>query len=85
LILPVMTPDNAAMIPAGAPAKTLPLRQLSCARCGAAFACGSGGKDGCWCMDEASRLPMPAANAGDCVCPACLRAALSAQPEMRSA
>ena len=56
----------------------LPLRRLACARCGAAFDCGSGGSDGaCWCMDEAFRLPMPGAAREDCLCPACLRAALS--------
>jgi hypothetical protein len=51
------------------------LRQLSCARCGAAFECGSAaGK--CWCAEEDFRLPMPAADSGeDCLCPACLRAA----------
>lgn len=54
----------------------LPLRRLACARCGAAFECGSGGSEGaaCWCMDESYRLPMPEAGAGDCLCPACLRA-----------
>jgi hypothetical protein len=52
----------------------LPLRRLACARCGAAFECGSGDSEGaaCWCMDESYRLPMP--EAGDCLCPACLRA-----------
>ena len=54
----------------------LPQRRLACSRCGAAFECGSGGGDGdaCWCMDERYRLPMPEAGAGDCLCPACLRA-----------
>jgi hypothetical protein len=54
----------------------LPLRRLACARCGAAFDCGSGDNEGaaCWCMDESYRLPMPEAGAGDCLCPACLRA-----------
>jgi uncharacterized protein len=55
----------------------LPLRRLTCARCGTAFECGSGGSEGgaCWCMDEDYRLPMPDAAGGDCLCPNCLRAA----------
>jgi hypothetical protein len=69
-----MTSDNAEMIPAAA----LPLRQLVCARCGGEFQCGTGGADGgCWCMDEAARLPMPATGSGDCLCPQCLRSALA--------
>jgi len=69
-----MTPDNATMIPA----RTLPLRALVCERCGVAFECGTAGADGsCWCMDESYRLPMPAS--GDCLCPACLRAAAAQQ------
>jgi hypothetical protein len=53
----------------------LPLRRLTCARCNSAFDCGSGGTaGGCWCMDEDYRLPMPNPAAGDCLCPACLRA-----------
>jgi hypothetical protein len=53
----------------------LPLRRLACARCGTTFECGSGSQDAaCWCMDESFRLPMPEAGAGDCLCPACLRA-----------
>jgi hypothetical protein len=53
----------------------LPQRRLACGRCGAAFDCGSGGKDGgCWCMDEPARAPMPAAPAEDCLCPDCFRA-----------
>jgi hypothetical protein len=76
LILPAMPPDNASMIPA----QPLPLRQLACARCGAAFECGSASADGtCWCMEETVRLPMPAPGAADCLCPACLRSAASAQ------
>jgi hypothetical protein len=49
------------------------LRQLACARCGAAFECGAAaGK--CWCAEENYPLPVPAANSGeDCLCPACLR------------
>ena len=57
----------------------LPLRRLACARCGSAFDCGSGGSNGaCWCMDEDYRLPMSEASAGDCLCPACLRAEAAA-------
>lgn len=61
----------------------LPLRRLACARCGAAFDCGSGGTEAaCWCMDEAYRLPMPdTTTGGDCLCPACLRAMASAAKE----
>jgi hypothetical protein len=54
-------------------------RDLTCARCGAAFECGSTvGK--CWCAEEDFRLPMPAINSGeDCLCPACLRKAAQAK------
>ena len=63
------------MTPAPA-AQSLPLRRLTCGRCGTAFDCGSGSADhACWCMDESYRLPMPEPAAGDCLCPACLRAA----------
>jgi hypothetical protein len=51
-------------------------RQITCARCGAAFECGLAGD--CWCAAEPYRLPMPnAATAAkeDCLCPACLRRA----------
>ena len=60
----------------------LPLRRLACARCGTAFECGSGGSEdaACWCMDESYRLPMPEAGAGDCLCPACLRAMAAKEP-----
>jgi len=58
-----------------------PVRRLACARCGAAFDCGSGGRDGgCWCADEDVRMPMPGATGGDCLCPECLRAAAAARP-----
>ena len=55
----------------------LPARRIACARCGASFDCGSGGRDGgCWCVDEPYRVPMPAVAdaAEDCLCPDCLRA-----------
>jgi len=46
-------------------------RPLTCARCGAAFECGST-LGHCWCAEEDFRLPMPADAAQDCLCPACL-------------
>jgi uncharacterized protein len=56
----------------------LPIRRLACARCGTVFDCGAGGKDGgCWCMNEPVRAPLPVNAAGDCLCPACMRAAAS--------
>jgi len=53
------------------------LRQLACARCGTTFECRLGG--GCWCAEEAFRLPMPEEAGEDCLCPACLRAAAARQ------
>jgi hypothetical protein len=50
-------------------------RRLACARCGAAFDCGSAA-GACWCAAEDFRLPMPPGDAReDCLCPACLRKA----------
>jgi len=57
------------------PATSSSVRDLRCARCGAAFTCGEGGRNGgCWCADEDYRVPMPVSAADDCLCPACLRA-----------
>jgi hypothetical protein len=56
--------------------QAMPVRRLACAGCGATFECGSGGRGGaCWCTDENLRLPMPAAEDAECLCPICLRAA----------
>jgi hypothetical protein len=52
-------------------------RRLTCARCGMVFDCRLGG--GCWCAEEPYRLPVPATAAEDCLCPACLKAAATAQ------
>ena len=68
-----MTPDNAKMSLASTDS-TVPLQRLACARCGTLFECGASA-GACWCMDEAYRLPMPAAADTTCLCPACLRAA----------
>jgi hypothetical protein len=62
--------------------RQLPKRRVTCARCDAAFDCGSGGQagdqaGGCWCAAEDYRMPMPMAAGEDCLCPACLRAAAS--------
>jgi Cysteine-rich CWC len=55
-------------------------RSLRCARCGAAFECGSMVGQ-CWCAEQGFRLPMPVDSSEDCLCPACLRAAaLAAHP-----
>jgi hypothetical protein len=61
-------------------AQAMPIRRLACARCGATFQCGSGGRGGaCWCAEESFRIPMPAAVDQECLCPLCLRAAALAQ------
>jgi hypothetical protein len=53
--------------------RTAEPRRLACARCGAAFECGST-LGACWCAEQDFRLPMPAADSGeDCLCPGCLR------------
>jgi len=59
-------------------------RRLACTGCGAEFSCNLAG--GCWCADEAFRLPMPT-DASDCLCPDCLRklAAKQKQPSLRGA
>ena len=62
------------------PSPGLPaMRRLACARCGAAFECGSAAGN-CWCAAEDFRLPLPpAGSTEDCLCPACLRKAAGAQ------
>ncbi|HLZ02606.1 MAG TPA: hypothetical protein VKR55_10710 [Bradyrhizobium sp.] len=56
-------------------------RNLTCSRCGAAFACNPLGA--CWCKDETVRLPMPV-EGEDCLCRECLRkAAEQASPAPR--
>ncbi|TMJ06250.1 MAG: hypothetical protein E6G97_00880 [Alphaproteobacteria bacterium] len=61
------------MNPSGTARSTV--RRLVCARCGAAFECGSA-VGTCWCAEEDFRLPMPAAESGeDCLCRECLRRA----------
>jgi uncharacterized protein len=54
-------------------------REKACSACGAAFACGPGTAEdgsGCWCQS----LPPLAPLAGrDCLCPACLAAAVARQ------
>jgi hypothetical protein len=49
----------------------------NCVRCGAQFTCGRDEQSGCWCA-ALPPLPALAVIAGaDCLCPACLRAALA--------
>jgi hypothetical protein len=45
-------------------------RRLACSACGTEFSCNLAG--GCWCADEAFRLPLPS-DASDCLCRDCLR------------
>ncbi len=61
------------------PAQTV--RRLRCAACGADFDCAAD-TGACWCM-ALRPLPMPEADAGDCLCPACLgeRIAAAAEPK----
>jgi hypothetical protein len=61
----------------GQPAATP--RRLVCARCGTSFDCGLAGD--CWCAAEPFKLPLPAAQADNCLCPACLRKAATAAAE----
>lgn len=56
-------------------------REVVCARCGSAFTCELAGD--CWCAAEPYRLPMPLDKAEDCLCPACLRQAGTAQMQAR--
>jgi len=47
-----------------------------CARCGRSFECGmESGTERCWCADLPPLDPIPGQA---CLCPACLRAALTA-------
>ena len=55
-------------------------RRLACENCGTEFSCSLSGP--CWCADEDFRLPMPARDGGDCLCPDCLRK-LAAQRRKR--
>jgi hypothetical protein len=53
-------------------------RTLTCAECGAAFACT--GDLACWCAAEPYRLRMTDVDAQrDCLCPECLRRLAKAQ------
>jgi hypothetical protein len=53
-------------------------RDLTCAECGAAFACSTDAE--CWCVAEPYRLRMTAIDAQrDCLCPSCLRRVAQAQ------
>jgi hypothetical protein len=53
---------------------------LTCARCGAAFACGAA-TGACWCFEQEFRLPMPPAGSAEkCLCASCLRADAQARP-----
>jgi hypothetical protein len=52
-------------------------RQKNCSKCGAGFTCGpEQGRERCWC-DGLPHVPLVAGEDQDCLCPACLRAAIS--------
>lgn len=56
----------------------LATRQWRCERCGTVFGCRNTGEaEGCWCSNEAFRLPLPLPEGvgpfEDCLCPTCLR------------
>src|SRR5712692_6731319 len=54
-------------------------KQKSCSSCGVSFSCGPAAGKGCWCED----LPPVSLVAGadqDCLCPACLSAAIAKLP-----
>jgi hypothetical protein len=59
-------------------------RRLVCESCGQEFGCQRDNIGECWCNADPYRLPMPTAgaqaSAGDCLCPACLRAAAARLP-----
>lgn len=57
------------------------IRDISCARCGAAFTCALDGT--CWCAAEPYRMPMASPVSEDCLCPGCLRRAAVALEDAR--
>jgi predicted Fe-S protein YdhL (DUF1289 family) len=46
-------------------------KRKQCQNCSMEFSCGSGGEQGCWCMDFPPDLSVTTAT-GDCYCPSCL-------------
>jgi uncharacterized protein DUF5522/cysteine-rich CWC protein len=59
-------------------AATVQAKQKSCSNCGEGFACGAG-ETSCWCFDL-PHLGIVAAKDQDCLCPTCLREAISKMP-----
>lgn len=52
---------------------------MPCPLCGTPVTCGAAtGAETCWCFDWPRLPPDARLNAGSCLCPACLRTALSA-------
>ncbi len=61
--------------------RPLMAEEKHCSCCGEKFECGSGGKNGgCWCQDLPNLMPL-SLNSDDCLCPACLKLALSTPSE----
>ncbi|HZV55103.1 MAG TPA: cysteine-rich CWC family protein [Rhodocyclaceae bacterium] len=57
-----------------------PVEKKSCPRCGASFECGAKSGAGCWCS-VLPRLIFVDPALGDCLCPDCLKAALTVQEQ----
>jgi len=51
-------------------------RQKTCSSCGVRFTCGPTGGKGCWC-EELAHVSLVAGADQDCLCPACLSAAIA--------
>src|SRR3989441_9725571 len=55
-------------------------KQKSCSNCGVSFTCGpTAGKGSCWC-EELPHVSLVADADQDCLCPACLSAAIAESP-----
>src|SRR5260370_34108172 len=55
-------------------------KQKNCSRCGISFTCGpAAGKGNCWC-GELPHVSLVANGDQDCLCPACLSAAIAKSP-----
>ena len=56
-------------------------RQKNCSSCGVRFTCSPTGGKGCWC-EELAHVSLVAGADQDCLCPACLSAAIESWQEL---